>query len=86
MMSLRYALNPRRKTYRVAIVVGRKVNKSAVKRNRIRRRVYGAIDTQADLIRKNYDLIFSVFSDDLATMPSAEVSSLIKKLLKQLDY
>jgi ribonuclease P protein component len=32
--------NPRRKSYRLAVVVSRKVNKSAVARNRIRRRLY----------------------------------------------
>ena len=37
-MSLKYMLNTRRQIYRVAVVVSKKVSKSAVTRNRIRRR------------------------------------------------
>jgi ribonuclease P protein component len=32
--------NPKRRSYRLAVVVSRKVNKSAVARNRMRRRLY----------------------------------------------
>jgi ribonuclease P protein component len=45
--AVKAALNPRRQTYRVAVVVSRKVNKSAVARNRMRRRLY-------ELVRVRY--------------------------------
>ena len=41
--SLKYVHNPRRDSYRFAIVVSKKVNKSAIVRNRIRRRLFAII-------------------------------------------
>lgn len=71
--SLKYALNRRRDTYRVAVVVSRKVHKSAVVRNRIRRRIYEIVRTEAARINGAYDLVFIVYSDQLATMPAAQL-------------
>ncbi|MGH7193775.1 MAG: ribonuclease P protein component, partial [Candidatus Saccharimonadales bacterium] len=42
-MSLRYSRRASDRPYRVAVVVSRKVSKSAVTRNRIRRRIYAAV-------------------------------------------
>lgn len=82
-LSLKYALNPKRDSYRVAVVVSRKVSKSAVVRNRIRRRTYEVIRDTESKIKNNYDLIFSVYSDNLATMPHQELKKLITDQLKQ---
>lgn len=80
-MSLKYALNQRRQTYRVAVVVSKKVSKSAVQRNRIRRRVFEAVRQQATGITKPYDLIFMVYSDQIAAM---EAEKLQKTVADQL--
>ena len=40
--SLKYALNSKRRRYRAAVVVSRKVHKSAVVRNRIRRETFSS--------------------------------------------
>lgn len=80
-LNLRYAINPRSKSLRVAVVVSRKVNKSAVKRNRIRRRIYDIISRQQ--ISGNYDLIFSVYSDELAEIEFTELEALVKGQLKR---
>jgi ribonuclease P protein component len=78
--SLKYAQNDRRKSYRVAVVVSKKVHKSAVVRNRIRRRIY-------EVVRQNivpdqpYDLVFTVFSDQVAEIPS---DKLTQALLSQV--
>ena len=40
MFAVRYVENPHRSHPRIAVVVGKKIYKSAVKRNRIRRRIY----------------------------------------------
>lgn len=82
-MSLKFALNNRRHNYRVAVVVSRKVSRSAVVRNRIRRRVYEAIRTNPSPIKDSYDLIFSVHSAELAAMPSSELQNLTLGLLKR---
>ena len=82
-VSLKYYLNPRRSSYRVAVVVSRKVSKSAVTRNRIRRRIYEIIRGFNLEPTKGYDLIFSVYHDDLAAIPSLELKQIIQKHLTQ---
>jgi ribonuclease P protein component len=69
------------KPYRVAVVVSRKVSKSAVVRNRIRRRVYEAVRQAEDSIEPGTDLIFTIFNDQVAKMDAAKLQSAIHKLL-----
>lgn len=80
--SLKYAQNPRRSNYRLAVVVSKKTAKSAVVRNRIRRRLYEQCRTRlpSDI---PYDLVLTVFSDKLATMPVVDVEQLVTKLITQ---
>jgi len=79
--SLRYVANPRRTRYRLAVVVSKKQSKSAVVRNRIRRRLYEA---GRELIPPDaaYDLVLTVFSDQLATMPKKDINETISRLLQ----
>lgn len=81
--ALKYGENPRRKTYRLAVVVSKKVAKSAVLRNRIRRRIYEAVRLLEDKITGPYDLVITVFHDQLATVDSDELNQVIKAQLKQ---
>lgn len=77
---LKYAPNDRRKDFRVAVVVSKKVHKSAVVRNRIRRRVY-------EIVRQNwqsassYDVVITIFDETVATMPADKLQ---KEITKQL--
>lgn len=82
-ITLRYAKNTRRDTYRVAVVVSKKVSKSAVTRNRIRRRVYEAVRAYAPAIHEPYDLIYMVYSEDVATIPAAQLQSTVAGLLNK---
>lgn len=82
-LSLRFSPNPRRKSFRAAVVISRKVNKSAVKRNRIRRRVYEVLRSQENDINGSFDLIFSVFSDEIDKLTPDELKALIRSLLKR---
>jgi ribonuclease P protein component len=66
--SLRYVLNNRRTTYRLAVVVSRKVSKSAVVRNRIRRRMYEVVRQLDRDITLPFDLVINVYSTELAEM------------------
>ena len=78
--TLKYARNSRRKNYRVAVVVSKKVSKSAVVRNRIRRRIYEAVRVNI-VADEPYDLVFTVFSDQVAEMPASELwTDVVKKL------
>jgi ribonuclease P protein component len=84
LVSLRYAKRPPNKPYRIAVVVGRKVNKSAVKRNRIRRRLYETVRT-SDMIPASTDLIFNVYSDQLAEIDYLKLKQQIKDLLNKVS-
>lgn len=83
--SLKYVLNRRRKQYRVAVVVSRKVHKSAVVRNRIRRRIYEIVRTESARIVDPYDLVILVYSDQLATMPAPQLERTILEKLEKAD-
>ena len=81
-LSLRYALNNRRQTYRVAVVVSRKVHRSAVVRNRIRRRMYEIVRAYAP--EGPYDMVFTVFSEQIADMDAAALTKLVTGLLQKV--
>jgi ribonuclease P protein component len=81
--SLKYIANRRRSTYRVAVVVSRKVHKSAVVRNRIRRRIYEAFRAEAPRIGGAYDLVYTVYSSQMAEMPGDQLrEAIVDKLDK----
>jgi ribonuclease P protein component len=82
-LTLKYALNQRRQTYRVAVVVSKKVAKSAVVRNRIRRRVYEAVRQQVVAITRPYDLIFMVYSDQVAAMEATKLQKTVADQLRK---
>lgn len=82
-ISLRYATNSRRQSYRAAVVVSKKVDKSAVVRNRIRRRLYEIIRKQASNINGPYDLIFTAFNAQLATADTSSLEKQVAELLRR---
>lgn len=73
----KYTNNKHRSEPRIAVVVSKKVIKSAVKRNRIRRRVYEAIRLELPKINKQLDLVIIVVSPELVTLPYDEIQQLI---------
>lgn len=81
-MSLVFAVNTRKKQ-RFAVVVSKKVLKSAVGRNRIRRRVYEAIRLERQRIEAPIDCIFIIYNKDILDMPFMELRSLVGGLLKE---
>lgn len=82
-VTLRYTVNPRRQTYRVAVVVSKKVDKSAVVRNRIRRRLYEVVRQKTGLIQGPYDLIFTAFNAQLATADAETLQKQVVELLRR---
>ncbi len=73
--------------FRMSVIVSKKVSKSAVVRNRIRRRIYEIVRNSYKTSRpkSSHDFAFIVFSDSLATMPSQELDSLINGILKKAN-
>lgn len=82
LFALKFVSNPRRKSYRLAVVVSRKVNKSAVARNRMRRRLYGLVQGIEDQIQGPYDIVVTVFS---STVMDESYESLARQLNGQLE-
>jgi ribonuclease P protein component len=80
--SVKYALNPKRKNYRAAVVVSRKVDKSAVVRNRLRRRLYEALRLQQDRITQPVDIVITVFNVGLDELAPAKLERQLKDQLK----
>ncbi len=81
-MSLIFLDNTRGYT-RFAVVVSKKVEKSAVKRNRMRRRIYEVLRLNLEKIPKERDYIFMVFSKEVAKMSFAELEKLLGKLVEE---
>ena len=81
-MSLVFCDNTRGFT-RVAVVVSKKVVKTAVGRNRIRRRVYETIRNNFDLVPKKCDYIFVVYRKEVGTMPYKELVKLLGELVAE---
>jgi ribonuclease P protein component len=84
LISLRYASRPPGKPYRVAVVVSRKVHKSAVVRNRIRRRIYEYV-RQSESVPQTTDLIFTVFSDKVASLEAKQLDTIMSELLTKAN-
>ena len=80
-MSLVFAENTRGFT-RVAVVVSKKVEKSAVGRNRIRRRIYEALRVNMESVPKKKDYIFVVYSKEVGRMPFGGLEKLLGGLVE----
>lgn len=84
LITLKYAVNPRRKHSRIAVVISKKVIKGAVGRNRVRRRVYECVRHRLDGIESSTDIVLLVFSAEVATMPASELEQLVDQLFAEV--
>jgi ribonuclease P protein component len=82
LFALKTSLNSSRRHYRLAVVVSRKVEKSAVARNRIRRRLYAAVRELSGNITEPYDIVLTVFSKDVLDQPAKELAGQVKLQLQ----
>ena len=73
-----------RENFRVAVVVSKKVAKSAPERNRIRRRVYEVIRLNADSYLTNEDIVVTIFDARLSSIPHEELQDILIRLLQQI--
>jgi ribonuclease P protein component len=65
---------------RIAVVVSKKVLKSAVRRNRIRRRIYEYVRVQLPQLDNVYDIVIIVSSSELLSMPTVELYEQLEQL------
>ena len=84
LFAVKSVINPKRKSYRLAVVVSRKVSKSAVARNRMRRRIYELARELEGQINGPFDIVITVFHDSLAEAPTNELKNQLKKQFKDL--
>ena len=71
-------------TFRVAVVVSKKVAKAAPDRNRIRRRIYEVIRQLAPGLLTNQDIVITVFDDRFLTLSHEELTDSIKRQLTHI--
>jgi ribonuclease P protein component len=83
LISLKFNQRGPGRPYRVAVVVSRKVSKSAVTRNRIRRRIYEAVRQTDKSIAPGTDLVFTVYDDQVAELPASELREAVDDLLQK---
>lgn len=83
LFSLHVLNNDRIKSTRVAVVVSRKVHKSAVKRNRIRRRVYEVIRLNMADFKFKAEIVITAYQPEIAELSSDELSKELTGLLKK---
>lgn len=83
LMSLHIQRDTHTTVSRVAVVVSRKVDKSAVVRNRIRRRVYEQIRPYLLSIKQPAGLVFTVYRAEAATVPAEELTREVEGLFRR---
>ncbi len=69
--------------HRVAVVVSKKVDKSAVARNRIRRRVYESVRLLSPNFINQSDIVINIYSPQIATMPQDELTKSLISLFNK---
>ncbi|MBA3758851.1 ribonuclease P protein component [Candidatus Saccharibacteria bacterium] len=68
---------------KVAVVVSRKVDKSAVRRNRIRRRIYEIIRIGLDDFKAPSEVVITVYQAEAATLPAGQLEASVHELCKK---
>lgn len=83
LFAIKSVMNERRDSYRLAVVISRKVHKSAVARNRMRRRLYGVVRNIDAGIDKPYDIVITVFQPSLLDEPSDKLAHQVRQQLSE---
>lgn len=76
-------LNNDRGFTRFAVVVSKKVLKTAVDRNRVRRRIYEALRTNFEDIPQKRDYIVTVFDKKVKDLPFKNLESILGDLVAE---
>lgn len=77
--------NPRRKHSRFTVVISKKIIKSAVKRNRLRRRLYEIVRLELSVLKDGHDMAIMVFSAETYGLDHASLVQLMKQLFSQAE-
>lgn len=85
LITIKHVVNPHRDHSRFAVVVSKKVLKSAVRRNRVRRRLYEIIRHELPLLKPASDVAVMVFSSEVEILPHDELVGVVRQLFEQAD-
>lgn len=83
---VKFTPNNFRQDSRFAVVVSKKVLKSAVGRNRIRRRVYEIIRHELPRIDGVFDVAVMIFHKSIKDIPHEELREIIVQSFKEADF
>lgn len=83
LFTIKYVANSHRKHPRFSVVVSKKVIKSAVGRNRIRRRLYEYLRLNIDNLSGVYDIVVICTSAELRTLPYAQIAEQLDGLFQK---
>jgi len=79
-MTIKWTKNTHRTRSRVSVVVSKKVLKSAIGRNRIRRRIYEYMRLNEPRLIECHDIVLIVTSPEFRDIPAPELSSQLDQL------
>lgn len=83
LLTVKCTRNKHRKHSRFAVVVSKKVHKSAVGRNRIRRRVYEVIRHELPKLPLAHDIVLIISTSDVLTLPVPDLQQAIQQVFDQ---
>lgn len=83
LLTIKIIKNPYRSESRMAVVISKKILKSAVGRNRIRRRVYEYARQKLNRLDQPFDIVFIISSSELLKMPYDDIVKQIDQLFDQ---
>lgn len=82
--NVKYLWRDERRPHRCAVVVSKKVSKSAVVRNRIRRRMYELIRQLEQPVPSGLDLVVLVYSEEIADIEHEQLKQALQALLQKI--
>lgn len=74
----------KRKNYRLAVAVSKKIDNRATIRNRIRRRIFEAVRTTRLLEGRPFDCVIYVKSPEVATINAQELENSLRKSIMKI--
>ena len=83
LIAIRFCANSHRKESRLAVVISKKTLKSAVRRNRIRRRVYEYMRLQLPQLHGIYDIAIIIQNSEALSLTSEELTTQMDQLINQ---
>lgn len=84
--TVKYTKNPTRTQSRYAVVISKKIHKSAVSRNRVRRRIYEILRAYNDKhMHVPHDVVVIISHPDALHMPAVDLQNMLVNALEKIQ-